>query len=78
MAASGGGFFCTCCGYVEGGRSSAGRGGGGTADGCSQRAEPANNDATTQELGGICVEHSLAGCRGNSKGRQMRAAASKR
>uniref|UniRef100_A0A0E0EGA0 DUF834 domain-containing protein n=1 Tax=Oryza meridionalis TaxID=40149 RepID=A0A0E0EGA0_9ORYZ len=51
MAASGGGFFCTCGGGVEGGRSGAGRGGGGAADGCGRRAEPADNDATTRELG---------------------------
>jgi hypothetical protein len=43
MAASGGGFFCTCSGSVEGGRSSAGEGGGGTTDGRGQHAEPADN-----------------------------------
>nr|AAL79782.1 hypothetical protein [Oryza sativa Japonica Group]AAP55006.1 hypothetical protein LOC_Os10g41090 [Oryza sativa Japonica Group] len=68
MAASDGGFFCTCGDGVESGRSSAGGGGGGTADGRGQRAEPADNDATTWELGGICVEHSPAGCRGNRQG----------
>uniref|UniRef100_A0A0E0DWF8 Uncharacterized protein n=1 Tax=Oryza meridionalis TaxID=40149 RepID=A0A0E0DWF8_9ORYZ len=68
MAASGGGFFCTCSGGVEGGRSNADGGGGGAADGRGRRAEPADNDATTRELGGICVKHSPAGSRGNRQG----------
>uniref|UniRef100_A0A0E0I3G5 Uncharacterized protein n=1 Tax=Oryza nivara TaxID=4536 RepID=A0A0E0I3G5_ORYNI len=69
MAASGGGYSCTCDGgCVEGGRSGAGGGGAAAADGRGRRAEPADNDATTRELGGICVEHSPAGCRGNRQG----------
>uniref|UniRef100_A0A0D9ZTP9 Uncharacterized protein n=1 Tax=Oryza glumipatula TaxID=40148 RepID=A0A0D9ZTP9_9ORYZ len=47
MAASGGSFFCTCGGGVEGGRSNVGEGGGGTTDGRGQHAEPADNGTTT-------------------------------